>query len=88
MMSYDELVQSDYEIGIVEDGLNKAKGKIRDAIVALEGASDFSEECGLLVEDFYLKLKAMDLMLGELNTKAITVEDVITKLEKEGLANV
>ena len=87
-MSYEELVRQEYEIGIVEDGLLKAKEKIKDAVVALEGASDFSEECGLMVKDFEQKLKNIGLMLGELYTKAVFVEDSITRLEKEGLANV
>jgi exonuclease VII small subunit len=88
MMNYYELVRTDYEIGIVKDGLNNAKESIKDVINDLEEASDFSKECGLLVEDFEKKLKTINTMLGELHTKAVAVEDAIVRLEKEGLVNV
>ena len=87
MMSYDELVQRDFEIGIVEDGLCKAKEKIRDAVTALEGASDFSEECKDLVKDFEWEVKKIGVLLEAFKGEAFRVEDEIAKIEKEGLVN-
>lgn len=87
MMSYDELVQRDFEIGIVDDGLCKAKEKIRDAVTALEGASDFSEECKDLVKDLELAVKKIGVLLEALKGEAYRVEDEIARIEKEGLVN-
>ena len=87
MMTYDELVQRDFEIGIVDDGLCKAKEKIRDAITALEGASDFSDECEDMVKEFELAVKKIGVLLEWLKGEAFKVEDEIAKIEKEGLVN-
>ena len=73
-MSYNELVQKDFEIGICKDGLSKAKEKIRDAVTALEGASDFSEECRDLVKDFEWKVKKIGVLLETLKGEAFRVE--------------
>lgn len=88
MMNYDELVQRDFEIGIVDDGLCKAKGKIKDAITALEGASDFSDECKDMVKEFEFTVKKIGVLLEALKDEAFRVEDEITRIEKEGLVNV
>lgn len=86
-MSYEELVQKDYEIGIVEDGLRKAKEKIKDAVVALEGASDFSEECKDMVNEFELAVKKISVLLAVLKDEAFRVEDEIARIKKEVLVN-
>lgn len=87
MMDYDELVQRDFEIGIVDDGLRKANEKIRDAVTALEGASDFSDECKDMVKDFELAVKKICVLLEALKGEAFLVEDEIARIEKEGLVN-
>lgn len=87
MMNYDELVQRDFEIGIVDDGLCKAKGKIKDAISALEGASDFSNECKGMVKEFELAVIKIGVLLDALKDEAFRVEDEIARIKKEGLVN-
>lgn len=87
MMTYDDLVQRDFEIGIVDDGLCKAKVKIKDAITALEGASDFSNECKDMVKDFELAVIKIGVLLAALKDEAFRVEDEIARIEKEGLIN-
>lgn len=87
IMNYDDLVQRDFEIGIVDDGLCKAKEKIRDAVTALEGASDFSEECKDMVKEFELAVKKIGDLLDTMKGEAFRVEDEIARIEKEGLVN-
>lgn len=87
-MSYNELVQKDFEISICKDGLSKAKEKIKDAVTALEGASDFSEECKDMVKEFEFAVTKIGVLLVALKDEAFRVEDEIARIEKEGLVNV